>query len=162
MKIATAVSIVALFTLTAPLAASAEEPEVAAESAALAWLSLLDAKGYTQTWNEASPLFRERTPQSRWKFDAVRRCTWLGVLRSRKLQSAAFESMVRGAPDGEYVKVRFWSDFASKYGPLIETVIAKKDADGIWRVADYYILAGDYNVGSGAAATCSTGSRVCK
>ena len=161
MKIATAISSVALFTLIAPLAAGAEEPEAAAESAALEWLGLLDAKGYTQTWNEASPVFRKRMPQSRWKFDAVRRTSWLGVLRSRKVQSAAFESSVRGAPEGEYVKVRFWSDFASKYGPLIETVIAKKDADGIWRVADYYILAGDYNVGSGEAAACSTGSRVC-
>jgi hypothetical protein len=154
MKIATVVSIVILFTLTASLAKSAEGPEAAAESAAVEWLGLLDAKSYPQSWNEASTLFRERRiSESRWKSTAVRRHGWLGVLKSRKLQSAAYELSVKGSPDGEYVIVHFLSVFASDINRVIETVVAKKDADGMWRVADYYIA-------PEGAAGCSTGSRV--
>ena len=151
-KIATAVCIVGLSNLTASLAAGPEEPEVAAESAAHAWLSLLDANSYTLSWSGASTLFRARMSQSQWKSAVFRARHYLGALRSRKLLSAAYELTVHGFPDGEYVIVKFLSDFA-EFQHVTETVIAKKDADGMWHVADYYIAP------EGATGPC-TGSKL--
>jgi uncharacterized protein DUF4019 len=141
MKIVAAVFVVALFALTAPLAASAEEPEIAAESVALAWLRLLDAGSYTQSWSAASTLFRERTSQSRWRAKIATGRGVLGPLVSRNLQSAVLARTVRGEPDGEYTIVRFSSRFAwmNNEQTVFETVVTTKDADGIWRVADFYI-----------------------
>ncbi len=141
MKITTAVSVVALFTLMAPLAASVEGSEAAAESPALAWLRLLDAGSYTQSWSAASTLFRARTSQSLWRSKAATARGVMGPLVSRNLQSVVFARTVRGEPDGEYAIVRFSSRFAwlNNEQTVYETVVMRKDADGIWRAADFYI-----------------------
>ena len=136
-KIVTAVCIVALCNLTASLAASSEESEVAAESAAHAWLGLLDANSSTLTWSEASALFRARMCNRSGNPPFSGLATTC-ALRSRKLLSAAYELTVHGFPAGEYVIVKFLSDFA-EFQHVTETVVAKKDADGMWHVADYYI-----------------------
>jgi hypothetical protein len=152
MKFAKAVSIVFLFTLTAAHAAMVEKSETAAASAAQAWLGRVDANNSALSWNEASTLFRERMSQSEWKSTILRARHYLGPLRRRNLQSAAYELTVHGLPDGEYVIVKFLADFA-QFQSVIETVVAKKDADGMWRVADYYIAP------EGKAGPC-TGSRL--
>lgn len=139
MKIATAVCIVALFTLTAPLAAITEGPEVAAESAALSWLRLLDAGNYPQSWSTASTLFRERMSQSRWQAKAATGRGYLGSLLSRKLRSAVSARTVPGEPDGQYVIVKFTSNFSWTNGNRIIETVTMKDADGVWRVVDYYL-----------------------
>ena len=43
-----------------------------------------------------------------------------------------------GAPDGEYLVIRFAASFEKKQS-AIETVTPIKDADGIWRVCGYFI-----------------------
>ena len=149
-KIAMALCTIALVTLTGPLAVSAEA-DVAAESAAYEWLGHVDANSHKESWNEASTLFRERMSQSRWKSTVLRSRHYLGPLRNRKFLSAAYESNVRGSPDGQYEIVKFLSDFA-QFQSVNETVVAKKDPDGTWRVADFYIA-------SGASSPC-TGTRL--
>jgi Protein of unknown function (DUF4019) len=146
MKTALRVSIVALFTLTAPLAASADIASsadgsaVAAESAALAWLGLFNAGSYSQSWSAASPLFREHISESQWRTRVAVGRPRLGALKSRKLVSEACVRTVRGLPDGDYVIVNFSSRYLWwEFEPMFETVLVTKDADGIWRVADYYI-----------------------
>jgi hypothetical protein len=62
----------------------------------------------------------------------------MGRLRSRVLQSARFESTLSGAPDGEYVVLKFASSFEHKTA-AVETVTPTKDEDGTWRVSGYYI-----------------------
>lgn len=142
MKLATALSIVALFTLAAPLAATTEGPEVAAESAALVWLGLLDAGSYAQSWSTASTLFRERTSQSRWHAKVATGRGQLGALKSRELRSAVFARTVPGEPDGEYVIVKFTSNFAWMDPRRVIETVTMNDTDGVWRVADYYIADG--------------------
>ena len=62
----------------------------------------------------------------------------LGVVQSRKLLGAKFSEDLPGVPQGDYVIFRFASVFENQDN-IIETVTAKKDADGIWRVAGYFI-----------------------
>ena len=115
-----------------------DRAEDAAESSAAAWLLLIDAGNYSASWTAASSLFRQRVAQSQWQTAAANARAPLGVLKSRKLQSATFTREVPGAPDGKYVIVIFASTFENKAG-AIETVTPMIDADGTWRVSGYYI-----------------------
>lgn len=138
MKHAFAAFALALFSLTTPLAMSLEPREAAAESASRAWLALVDAGSYAESWSAASALFRQKVPKAQWQSAASNARGPLGALKSRTLQSATFKSTLPGAPDGEYVIVQFASSFEDK-ASAIETVTPMKDQDGTWRVSGYYI-----------------------
>ncbi len=43
-----------------------------------------------------------------------------------------------GAPDGEYVVIRYRTEFENKM-KAVETVTPMLEADGAWRVSGYYI-----------------------
>jgi len=87
---------------------------------------------------EAAGLFRGAVTQDQWvhSLNAVR--TPLGWLMSRKVQSKTYTTALPGAPDGEYVIIRFETSFVNK-ARAIETVTPMMDKDGIWRVSGYYI-----------------------
>ena len=117
---------------------NAESPEAAAESAALAWLRLVDAGNYAQSWSAASTVFRHRVSETQWQTAAGNVRTPLGPLKSRKVQSATPKKSLPGAPDGQYVVIQFASSFEHK-AAAIETVTPMKDTDGNWHVSGYYI-----------------------
>ena len=62
----------------------------------------------------------------------------LGKLVSRRLQSARYTRTLPGAPDGEYVVLRYATTFEHKKDAF-ETVTPMKDDDGVWRVSGYFI-----------------------
>lgn len=138
MKFAITICVIAFSTSALPIAASDEHPEADATSAAVAWLALVDAGNYAQSWNAAATRFQQRVTQEQWQSSAARARGPLGALKSRNLRSATFKHTVPGAPDGEYVVIRFDASFANK-AAAIETVTPMKDDDGTWRVAGYYI-----------------------
>ncbi|MDS4021480.1 MAG: DUF4019 domain-containing protein [Candidatus Competibacter sp.] len=109
-----------------------------AQTAALAWLALVDAEKYGQSWNEAALLFRSAVMQVDWVNAVTAVRAPLGALKSRTLKSANFTRSLPGAPDGEYVVIQFDSQFEHK-ASAVETVTPMRDKDGIWRVAGYYI-----------------------
>ncbi|WP_225073348.1 DUF4019 domain-containing protein [Desulfuromonas sp. CSMB_57] len=112
--------------------------EAAAIAAAEQWLAMVDAGRYAASWQEAAGLFRDAVIQDHWvhSLNAVRKP--LGRLVSRKVQSKTYTTALPGAPDGEYVVIRFETSFANKQR-AIETVTPMMDNDGIWRVSGYYI-----------------------
>ena len=138
MKFSITLCVIAFSTWALPIAASDEHPEATATSAAVAWLALVDAGNYAQSWDAAATRFRQSTTQDEWQSSAARVRGPLGALKSRELQSATFKLALPGAPDGEYVVIRFAATFANK-AAAIETVTPMKDDDGTWRVAGYYI-----------------------
>ncbi|MDS4042795.1 MAG: DUF4019 domain-containing protein [Candidatus Competibacter sp.] len=109
-----------------------------AQTAALAWLALVDAEKYGQSWSEAALLFRSAVMQVDWVNAVTAVRAPLGALKSRTLKSANFTRSLPGAPDGEYVVIQFDSQFEHK-ASAVETVTPMRDKDGIWRVAGYYI-----------------------
>jgi hypothetical protein len=129
---------VAACTCVASIAASDEHPEAAATSAALAWLALVDAGNYADSWNASATRFRNAVAQEQWQLRAARARGPLGALQSRQLVSATFKHNLPGAPEGEYVVILFSASFANK-AAAIETVTPMKDNDGTWRVAGYYV-----------------------
>lgn len=138
MRMAVAICAITLWAATVPAATPVATPEGAAESAALAWLSLVDAGSYAQSWSPASSLFRQKVSESRWQTAAASARAPFGTLKSRTLQSATPKNALPGAPDGQYVVIQFVSSFEHK-ASAIETVTPVMDTDGKWHVSGYYI-----------------------
>jgi hypothetical protein len=128
----------ATLALSLPRIAAPATPEAEAQTAARAWLGLVDAGSYPQSWSAAAPPFRASIPQAQWvsRISAVRGP--LGAVKSRDLSSAKFARSLPGAPDGEYVVLEFRTSFEHK-AEATEMVTPMKDSDGHWRVSGYYI-----------------------
>jgi hypothetical protein len=127
-------AIVLMFLL--PAAASAADARKATD-AAKSWVVLLDAKAYARSWNAASGLFQSHVPQEQWERAVQAARGPMGALVSRHVAGAEFAGTLPGAPDGQYVVVRFDTKFAHK-AAAIETVTMVLD-NGSWKSAGYYV-----------------------
>jgi hypothetical protein len=109
-----------------------------AVSAAQKWLALIDSGNYSETWNEASAIFRGAVTEPGWENSMNTFRQPLGDLISRKLKSAQLMTELPGAPDGRYVVMQFETSFANKK-TTIETVTFMLGKDGQWKSAGYFI-----------------------
>ena len=109
-----------------------------AKDAALSWLALCDAGDYAQSWEQAATAFKAAETQAKWQeaLQSVR--APLGELKSRVLTTATVTHSLPGAPDGDYVVIKYHSRFANKANAT-ETVTPQREQDGSWKVAGYYI-----------------------
>lgn len=114
------------------------EAETAAVTAAEAWLSLVDAGEYAESWEEAAQVFKGGVTQEQWvqTMQTVREP--LGKNISRELKSKRYQTSLPGAPDGEYVIIQFQASFENKTS-AVETITPMLDKDGKWRVSGYYM-----------------------
>lgn len=114
------------------------DKEQAAISVASAWLTQIDAGKYAESWDEASGFFQDAIKREQWmhSLEAVRKP--LGHVLSREVKNATYQTSLPGAPDGEYVVIRFQASFENKKS-AIETVTPMLEKDGKWRVTGYYI-----------------------
>lgn len=112
--------------------------EAAALAAAEKWLTLVDNRKYTESWKEAATSFRNAVQPKQWEHSMSTVREPLGKLISRKVKTKVYQSSLPGAPDGEYVVIRFHTSFENKKA-AVETVTPVLDKDGIWRVSGYYI-----------------------
>jgi len=122
--------------LPAPTRA-AETSEAAAQKAAEAWLTLIDAGQYGASWDEASASFRKAVSRSMWEKKAQAAREPLGKVLSRKVASKQLTHELPGAPDGTYVVLTFETKFEHKERG-IESVTMMLD-DGKFRGAGYFI-----------------------
>jgi len=118
------------------LAQPASNP--AAVKAAESWLALVDGGQYAESWKQAASLFRDKVTADQWSAAVRSAREPLGSIQTRKLVSAQFMRTLPGAPDGEYVVIRYETSFQKK-ASAVETVTPMKDKDGAWRVAGYFI-----------------------
>jgi hypothetical protein len=102
-----------------------------------AWLSLIDNQNYSASWVQSGSLFRSRVPQQRWIEMARQAREPFGRLISRKVLSATTTRTLPGAPDGDYVVLRFQTSFQAK-SQAIETLTVVLE-DGQWKAVGYYI-----------------------
>jgi len=106
--------------------------------AANLWMSLVTEGKYGESWDQAADLFKKAVSKSDWEKSLNGILPAYGKLVSRELLSATYETSLPGAPDGEYVVIRYKTKFEKK-AESIETVTPMKDTDGTWRVSGYYI-----------------------
>jgi hypothetical protein len=110
--------------------------ELAARAAAEKWLALLDAGEYGKAWDAGAKLFQERVPRERW-VENLPKDRSFGKLKERRSEVASFRTSLPGAPDGEYVTVRFSSNFENKNDA--EELMTLVFENGAWRVLGYGI-----------------------
>jgi hypothetical protein len=115
-----------------------QKPEELAQKSAEAWLALADNGKYAETWDEAAQYFKNAITKDKWvsAMNSVR--APLGSLISRKLTSAKSTTTLPGAPDGQYVVLKYATSFENKKDS-VETITTVFDNDGKWRVAGYFI-----------------------
>ena len=118
--------------------AQESQPVPEAETAASAWLKLVDAGNYSASWAQASSLFQSAVSEASWEAALRSSRGPLGALKTREVQSATFTNTLPGAPDGEYVVIKYASQFANKTS-AIETVTPMREKDGSWHVSGYYV-----------------------
>jgi hypothetical protein len=115
-----------------------EVAEKAAVTATGAWLSLVDEDNYTESWNQASELFKTAVTKEQWQNTVKAARVPLGKVMVRKLKSKQYTKTLPGAPDGEYVVIQYETTFEQKQS-AVETITPMLDKDGKWRVSGYYI-----------------------
>jgi hypothetical protein len=136
MVAAPAVVVFALASSTAW--AQQQEGEKPAIEASKAWLALVDAGKYAESWEAASTLFRGAVTKENWVKLMEGNRKPLGRLVSRTFGASKYMTSVPGAPDGKYVVVQYRTVFENK-AQAVETVTPMLDKDGTWRVSGYYI-----------------------
>ena len=134
----TGLILVCFMAMTGLAMAEPTSKEEAAVTAAQTWLAKIDSANYEASWKDASAYFQNVLTQEQWVVSLKGVRAPLGKLGSRKLQKATSMTALPGAPDGEYVVVLFDSSFENK-ATAVETVTLKRDADGQWRSAGYFI-----------------------
>jgi len=119
------------------LAVESDKVKVALSSAEI-WVTLVDEGRYADSWSEAAGYFKGAVKQEKWQetLQAVRKP--LGKVISREVKSKSYQTSLPGAPDGEYVVIRFETSFENKKS-AVETVTPMMDKDGKWRVSGYFI-----------------------
>ena len=115
-----------------------QSAEKAAQKAAESWLSLVDSGEYSESWNKAAQIFKQKVSlqQRKTALDSVR--IPFGKLKSRKFKTAVYTETLPGAPDGKYVVIQYETIFDKKKSS-IETVTPMMEKDGQWKVSGYFI-----------------------
>jgi hypothetical protein len=132
-------SLLALSTLAVVQgSAVAAEPKEEARASTAVWLKALDSADYAATWKTAAAGFKAVINAEAWAQAAGAVRGPLGQLKSRHEQAATTARTLPGAPDGEYVVFQFVAVFDKKE-QAIETVTAKHEPDGSWKVTGYFI-----------------------
>jgi hypothetical protein len=126
-----------LFALILPMAAYAGDAKTDATAAAKAWLALVDAGNFSQSWKDASTLLQARVTADEWEKSAKPIHETLGDVVSRELSGVDLMDTLPGAPDGKYAIIHYKTKFAQKAG-AVETVTMFQEGTA-WKAAGYFI-----------------------
>lgn len=141
MKVAALVLSAVLLLVFLPRASvvhARQKPEDLAQKSAEAWLALTDSGKYAESWEQASAGFKAAVSKDKWVSMVSSVRDPLGALQSRKLATAKYVKNPPNAPEGEYVLLRYDTNF-EKLPSAVETVSMTLDKDGQWRAAGYLI-----------------------
>lgn len=131
-------ALIAIIALTGCGTARNPEAETAANTAAKAWLSLVDNEQYGESWDESAQLFRGAVQKEQWVQVMQSMRKPFGANISRELKSSRYRTSLPGAPDGDYVVIQFKASFDNKKS-AVETITPMLDSDGQWRVSGYFM-----------------------
>lgn len=130
-------SLIALFALFGCKKGNPTAEKIAVETADQ-WLNLIDNGEYVESWNGAAEMFRKAVEKEAWEKQMLAFREPLGKVINREVIKKEYMTSMPGAPDGEYVVIKYNTSFENKKN-TIETVTPMKDTGGEWRVSGYYI-----------------------
>jgi rhamnogalacturonyl hydrolase YesR len=117
---------------------SAASAVSAAQSAAQAWLQLVDTQHYDQSWDSAAAVFRSAITKPQWAGAVKEGRAPFEPLGQRTLIAANYTTELPNVPPGQYVVIQYRTQ-AGHGKTVVETITPARDQDGRWRVAGYYI-----------------------
>lgn len=106
------------------------------QSAAEAFLVLIDKGNYRESWAEASTWLRNKVDAKQWAEHAGSFRQQLGTVGHRQFKSVEFHDALEEMPEGRYAFVFFDSSLADN-GRASEMVGLMLDDDSMWRVIGY-------------------------
>jgi hypothetical protein len=109
-----------------------------AQSAAGAWLTLVDGGNYAASFDSAAAFFRQAVTPDQWQTAVKQARAPFGPLSARHVIAAVYAAALPNAPPGEYVVLQY-ETAGAKGQHVIETVTPMHEANGRWRVSGYYI-----------------------
>ncbi|MGV3494463.1 MAG: DUF4019 domain-containing protein [Ramlibacter sp.] len=129
---------------TAPAPAKAEgvvsnpDFEKAGQTAAHAWLVLLDRKDWGTAWDASGAVFRQNVPLGTWMDNVPKVRDPLGAFVERQPTESVYKKTLPGRPAGDYVTSFFVAKFDKK-ADVMERVTTVRESDGRWRVIGYEV-----------------------
>ena len=130
-----------LFTACGP-STDAENDEIRVDPAALSeaerWLALVDANDYSGSWAATGDLFKGEVSEEEWRESMAVFREDMGAVRERTLQDQTLETVMPGAPEGEYLMLEYRSVF-DQQARGAELVVLMRQDDGSWRVIGYFL-----------------------
>jgi hypothetical protein len=114
------------------------EAETQAAREARAWLEMVDQGKYEESWERASTYFKSIVTLEQWLEGMEETRQPMGKTLSRKVVDTQYRTSIPGAPEGEYVIVKFSASFENSK-LATETVTPMLEENGEWRVSGYYI-----------------------
>jgi len=120
-------------------ACTSDEIQTSPQSAAEAFLLLIDQGNYQESWSEASTWLRDNVDANQWAEHAGSYRNPLGIVEDRELNSVEFQDSLEDMPAGSYAFVIFDSSLADN-GSTSEMVGLMLEDDSTWRVIGYQTL----------------------
>jgi Protein of unknown function (DUF4019) len=119
--------------------AQAQDPRtIAVQSAARAWLALVDRGDAQAAWNAGGKKFQAALTAPLWEVELKKEQARIGKPTRRTVGPTRFQKQIPGMPDGEYAQVLFRTSFANDKPDGSETLTLEHEADGQWRVIGYF------------------------
>ncbi len=109
--------------------------ELAARAAAEKWLAILDAGDYGKAWDQTAKAFRDNVKREQWVESLPKTRGALGAVKSRSVEVSSFKPSLPGMPEGDYVTVRFATNFEKKNDA--QELVTLVYEDGAWRPLGY-------------------------
>jgi hypothetical protein len=114
-------------------AGSAEE----STKLATAWLALVDAGNYPESWKQAAARFKASVTEAKWSEVMAQVRQPLGSVSAREFAEATFAHELPRAPKGNYWVVKFKTTFEAITANEVVTLTA--EPDGSWHVVGFFI-----------------------
>jgi hypothetical protein len=131
-------TLVCLLSLLFTATAFGQEPAKDVKDAAQSWLSLLDTGSYEESWHRASPTLQDMLSSGDWARTIADVRAPFGEVVERELRGARTQQSPPGVPAGEYVMLRFQSQFEHQERAL-ETLTLVRTDDGDWQAVGYFL-----------------------
>jgi hypothetical protein len=109
----------------------------AADSAARAWLAIVDQGRYLESWDQGALALQLAVTRQRWE-EALKQARGpQGPFAGRERISARYATEIPNAPPGRYVLLQYRTEAAG--GHVAETVVPMWERERGWRVSGYFI-----------------------
>lgn len=109
-----------------------------ATTATTAWLALVDAGKYEESWTAAASAFQKAVTKADWSAALTRARGPYEPFGARTLLGARYLENIPNAPPGPYVVIQYQTKAGAGH-EVVETISLMREGPGNWLVGGYFI-----------------------